>query len=88
MAKRTSKIGRFFQRAIEVFALIYRNDLKWWAQRDLNPRPSDYESPALTAELWARPKNLQRSISSEPVVQASYFPESFPWHAGHFGRNK
>ena len=25
----------------------------WWAQRDLNPRPSDYESPALTAELWA-----------------------------------
>ena len=28
--------------------------LIWWAQRDLNPRPSDYESPALTAELWAR----------------------------------
>lgn len=27
----------------------------WWAQRDLNPRPSDYESPALTTELWARP---------------------------------
>jgi hypothetical protein len=25
----------------------------WWAQRDLNPRPNDYESPALTAELWA-----------------------------------
>ncbi len=25
----------------------------WWAQRDSNPRPSDYESPALTAELWA-----------------------------------
>src|SRR2546426_3518655 len=27
--------------------------VKQWAQRDLNPRPSDYESPALTAELWA-----------------------------------
>jgi hypothetical protein len=27
--------------------------VEWWAQRDLNPRPSDYESPALTAELWA-----------------------------------
>ena len=27
---------------------------KWWAQRDLNPRPSDYESPALTTELWAQ----------------------------------
>jgi integrase len=26
---------------------------EWWAQRDLNPRPSDYESPALTTELWA-----------------------------------
>jgi hypothetical protein len=25
----------------------------WWAQQDLNLRPSDYESPALTAELWA-----------------------------------
>jgi hypothetical protein len=28
---------------------------KWWAQPDLNQRPSDYESPALTAELWAQP---------------------------------
>ena len=26
---------------------------KWWAQQDLNLRPSDYESPALTTELWA-----------------------------------
>jgi hypothetical protein len=24
-----------------------------WAKRDLNPRPRDYESPALTAELLA-----------------------------------
>ena len=24
---------------------------KWWILRGLNPRPSDYESPALTAEL-------------------------------------
>jgi hypothetical protein len=31
-----------------------------WAQRDLNPRPIDYESTALTAELWAlhRLKNV------------------------------
>ena len=28
--------------------------LKWWAHSDLNRGPSDYESPALTAELWAR----------------------------------
>jgi|GEM_PF-5368756 hypothetical protein len=28
--------------------------LGWWAQQDSNLRPSDYESPALTPELWAR----------------------------------
>jgi hypothetical protein len=28
--------------------------VEWWAQQDLNLRPSDYESPALTTELWAR----------------------------------
>lgn len=27
----------------------------WWARRDSNPGPRDYESPALTAELRARP---------------------------------
>ena len=34
-----------------------RGDLfceRWWAHSDLNRGPSDYESPALTAELWAR----------------------------------
>ncbi len=25
-----------------------------WAHRDLNPEPADYESDALTIELWAR----------------------------------
>ena len=28
---------------------------KWWACRDLNPEPRDYESPALTVELQALP---------------------------------
>ncbi len=27
---------------------------KWWARWDLNPRPNDYESSALTTELQAR----------------------------------
>ena len=27
----------------------------WWARRDLNPQPRDYESPALTVELQALP---------------------------------
>ena len=26
---------------------------RWWARQDLNPRPSRYERPALTAELQA-----------------------------------
>ncbi len=25
----------------------------WWARRDSNPQPRDYESPALTVELQA-----------------------------------
>jgi hypothetical protein len=28
-------------------------DTCWWARRDLNPQPRDYESPALTVELQA-----------------------------------
>ena len=27
---------------------------QWWARWDSNPRPRDYESPALTTELQAR----------------------------------
>ena len=27
--------------------------INWWARRDLNPQPRDYESPALTVELQA-----------------------------------
>src|SRR2546430_874187 len=34
----------------------------WWAQQDLNLRPSDYESPALTAELWARSTGILNTL--------------------------
>ena len=27
--------------------------IEWWARRDSNPQPRDYESPALTIELQA-----------------------------------
>ena len=33
-----------------------------WAQRDLNPRPSDYESPALTAALPKAQHCLKRTL--------------------------
>ena len=32
----------------------YKYGLSWWARWGLNPRPRDYESPALTTELLAR----------------------------------
>ena len=32
------------------------NPESWWARRDSNPQPRDYESPALTVELQARQK--------------------------------
>src|ERR1700722_11653331 len=36
---------------------IFEEFLEWWARSDLNRGPSDYESPALTAELRARKSN-------------------------------
>ncbi len=33
-----------------------------WARRDLNPRPTDYESAALTAELQAQQNPLHQHI--------------------------
>src|SRR5215831_19165415 len=30
--------------------------MRWWAHQDLNLEPTDYESAALTVELWARKK--------------------------------
>ena len=32
----------------------------WWAHQDLNLEPTDYESAALTVELWARAFELYR----------------------------
>ena len=35
--------------------LFHRQRDSWWAHLDSNQGPTDYESAALTAELWARP---------------------------------
>jgi hypothetical protein len=46
---------------------------KWWARKDSNLGPRDYESPALTAELRARSglkENLLRLLSE------LFFPKS------------
>ena len=38
-----------------------------WAHRDSNPEPTDYESAALTVELWAQNEN--KINESEVVFQ-------------------
>ena len=35
------------------YALRFAASVGWWARRDSNPQPRDYESPALTIELRA-----------------------------------
>src|ERR1700694_4307752 len=56
----------------------------WWAQRDLNPRPSDYESPALTAELWALEETRLRAMAAG----ASLFRLASRRRTALFGRAK
>src|ERR1700730_15550091 len=34
----------------------------WWARRDSNPQPRDYESPALTVELQALQQLVEHRI--------------------------
>ena len=36
---------------------------RWWACRDSNPEPRDYESPALTVELQARLFHIKAKIN-------------------------
>ena len=50
----------------------------WWAHQDSNLGPTDYESAALTAELWAR-KPMRRLHSTRKCSQSrgrSQFPPS------------
>ena len=47
----------------------------WWARRDSNPRPRDYESPALTAELQAlqRVTPIFRTSCGDPLWDTPTF---------------
>ena len=49
-----------------VYVTVLTNVLKslTWAERGSNPRPRDYESPALTAELPARLDRIRISMAS------------------------
>ncbi len=50
---------RFLNRRVNRF-------LGWWAQQDSNLQPKDYESFALTIELWAR--KLGWTVGLEPTT--------------------
>src|ERR1035437_5599971 len=52
--------------------------LKWWALLDLNQRPTDYESAALTAELRARGNAL--IVPAQPLKILDWL------HSPHQGR--
>ena len=56
-------------------------DLFWWARRDLNPQPRDYESPALTVELQARifQQPLYR-VEITPIVMLSFETPLLRWY--------
>ena len=41
----------------------------WWAHQDSNLEPQDYESFALTIELWARKESSGNVLSPEPRCQ-------------------
>src|SRR5262249_24857297 len=44
----------------------------WWSwRRELNPRPSDYKSDALPAELRQRRSNRERIADSETELQGA-----------------
>jgi hypothetical protein len=46
----------------------------WWAHQDLNLEPTDYESAALTVELWARKAQSSTEQTSYLGPQPAQLP--------------
>src|ERR1700722_1033078 len=42
----------------------------WWAHLDSNQEPTDYESAALTVELWARLQYLTHALGGAAMLPA------------------
>jgi hypothetical protein len=62
-----------------------QESLIWWALKDLNLRPTDYESAALTAELRALGKDCTIEICGQLSTNVTRTPRGF--RAGHSRRN-
>jgi hypothetical protein len=58
----------------------FRSGPAGWAQQDSNLRPRDYESPALTAELWAR-EAKSTGAGRKPDLRGPWKPSTAltPW---------
>ena len=52
---------------VKPLAGVGKGSFHEWARRDLNPRPTDYESAALTAELQARAEGGTRTHTGNPT---------------------
>ena len=68
--------GRRWLRILSPLCLPFHHAGLWCARRDLNPRPSRYERPALTAELQAREKFIARSAQVQKR-KAQFTPQHF-----------
>ena len=55
----------------------------WWAWRDLNPQPKDYESSALTVELQAQEHLEHPYVMSKPKNAATFHPLELSARASH-----
>ncbi len=74
--RRRSRFGRsarLRQGSGEAVFIPRRNE-NWWALRDSNPQPKDYESSALTVELKARFKSRNESGRRRRIPQLQSMP--------------
>ena len=62
-------------------ALIAGTSSRWWARWDLNPRPKDYESSALTTELQARLESFEQKgvyLGASNFFAEDFTPQGIP----------
>ncbi|CAA6676950.1 Unannotated [Lentimonas sp. CC4] len=72
-------IRSFGVTAFTFASLITSTSSSWWARWGSNPRPRDYESPALTAELQAQKlcSGLREKIDSLAESQVLIAPKRY-----------
>jgi hypothetical protein len=67
-----------------LFARLNLSRLFWWARKDLNLGPMDYESTALTAELRARSVKSSTAFDLACRLSSSSLEQPFKICRGHW----